>query len=96
MKKILLLIILSFSAIASANITVVNSVDSKKTIRVTVTNDSDSPVHCRWRVSWFESLFSFKAHHGTLDVFPNSSEELEFINDPYSKVYKLKSHFDCL
>lgn len=96
MKTFLLLILISFQAMAEVNPKVVNSVDEKKTIHVRVTNESVNPIHCKWKVSWFESLLSFKQFYGDLDISPNATEELEFTNDPYSKVYKLKSQFKCL
>ena len=96
MKTFLLLILISFQAMAEVNPKVVNSVDEKKTIHVIVTNESDNPIHCKWKVSWFESLLSFKQFYGDLDISPNATEKLEFTNDPYSKVYKLKSQFKCL
>ena len=95
MKMILVLFLLSFQAMAGVNVKVVNSVDEKKTIHVAVSNESLNPIHCKWKVSWFESLLSFKQFHGDLDILPNATEQLEFVNDPYSKVYKLKSHFEC-
>lgn len=96
MKKIILLSFLSFQAMAGVFPKVETQIDDNKTIHVSVANESDNPIHCRWKVSWFDSLLSYKQFRGNLDVFPSSTEQLEFTNDPYSKVYKLKTNFKCL
>lgn len=96
MKNVLFLLLISFQASAGVSPEVVNSVDEKKTVTVAVTNETNNPIHCRWSVSWFESLLSYKRFHGDLDIAADSTEKLEFENDPYSNIYRLKSKFDCL
>jgi hypothetical protein len=96
MKKLLFLFFISSQAFAYYSPKVENSVDQKKTIHIVVTNESDDPIHCRWTVSWFESLLSYKKMHGQMDIFPHATEKLEFFNDPYTKIFNLKSHFECL
>jgi hypothetical protein len=96
MKTLLFVLLLSSEAHANFSPKVITTIDEDKTIHIEAINESDDPVHCRWTVSWFESLLSYKSFHGLMDIFPASSESLEFKNDPNSKVYNLKSNFDCL
>jgi hypothetical protein len=96
MKTLIYLSLISFNALASVTPKIESSIDDRKTIHVVITNETDNPIHCRWSISWFDTVLSFNRYNGYLDVFPTSSEKLEFVNDPFSKVYKLKTHFECL
>ncbi len=96
MKTFLLFSLFSLNALAGFEPEYSTQIDKNKTIQITVVNKWDKPIHCRWSVSWLDSLTQFNRFKGTLDVFPLSSEKLEFFNNPYSRVYRLKVKLDCL
>jgi uncharacterized protein YcfL len=97
MKIILALgfLIICAGSFASEDQKVLTTVDSEKTIKVLITNESEKEVDCKYSVSWFVNTFSFKKQFGHVEILAEGNVELSFKNDEFSYLTRIKTKVSC-
>ncbi len=97
MKNILALSLLvcSVASFSSEDQKVFTTVDGEKTIKVLIMNEADKEVDCQYSVSWFVNTFSFKKEFGHVIILARGNAELNFKNDEFSYLTRIKAKVTC-
>lgn len=96
MKKIILFSILSTSkAFAAYTPVVENTIGEKNVVNVRVHNDSDNSISCSFVITWFENVLTYKRNFGEVQIPAHEISTINFPNDPFAKISRLKSKLEC-
>ena len=71
------------------------SVLTPNAVTLEIANDTDSPIVCDYRMSWFENAITFKRFTGKLTVVARDLNNVSVEKDIAAKVTFLKARVDC-
>ncbi|MDD4974600.1 MAG: hypothetical protein PHY93_09645 [Bacteriovorax sp.] len=97
MKQFLALTFLVSSSAVFASYTplVEVSTSNDKTIHVVIVNDSGVDLICKYSVSWFVNMLSFRKEFGRVNLMPSGVAELAYQNDQFSRLSRINAKAIC-
>lgn len=71
------------------------SVTSPSTVTLEIANDSEYPIVCKYKMSWFENALTFKRFTGKITIAGGDVNNVSISKDIAARVTFLKAKVDC-
>lgn len=97
MKLVLALAIIlsSFMAVAAETPSIGTSIDENNLITLTVSNNDNVELKCRYTVSWLVNILTYRRQFGDMDLPVAGSSSVSFKNDKYDHITRVHASVHC-
>lgn len=96
MKMFLALVLLSTSVMAAEKPSWGTSIDeATKTVTLEVFNNDLEEVHCKYSVSYFVNVTTYKRLTGKMLLAPRSAAAVSFENDRFDNISRIRAKVSC-